>query len=91
MSERCSITVTVKNRLGMHARPAMLFVDTASLFTSRVTVRKDEEEADASSIMSMMMLAATQGTDLVIEAEGPDAEACCQALKRLIEHGFDEE
>ncbi|MEO1511486.1 MAG: HPr family phosphocarrier protein, partial [Planctomycetota bacterium] len=72
MPERCAITVTISNPLGMHARPAMLFVDVAQGFQSKVTVRKGAEEADASSIMSMMMLAATKGTVLEIIAEGPD-------------------
>ena len=87
--------VTIKNKLGLHARPAMAFVDSASLFTSDITVRRtdtpDEAPVDGKSIMMMMMLAATQGTALEIAASGDDAEKAIDALKKLVEAGFDEE
>jgi phosphotransferase system HPr (HPr) family protein len=89
--------VTIKNRLGLHARPAMAFVDTASQFASAVTVRRadqtgpDAEIVDGKSIMEMMLLAATMGTQLDVEAQGADARSCCAALVELVERGFDEE
>jgi phosphocarrier protein HPr len=83
--------VVIKNRLGLHARPAMVFVDAASLFQSSVTVKRDDQVVDGKSIMMMMLLAATQGTMLEIGAEGPDAEACVEKLKGVVESGFDEE
>ncbi len=83
--------VTIQNRLGLHARPAMSFVDTATGFTSQVQVRKGEQVVDGKSIMQMMMLAATQGTDLEIVAEGPDADAAVAALRDLVDRKFDEE
>ena len=83
--------VTITNRLGMHARPAMSFVDVASTFTSDITVRKGTQAVDGKSIMQMMMLAATRGTNLVIEAKGPDAAEAVDALRQLVERQFDEE
>jgi phosphocarrier protein len=84
-------TVTITNRLGLHARPAMCFVDGANVFASAITVKRQGQQVDGKSIMQMMMLAATKGTELEIVAEGPDAEAACAALKKLVESGFDEE
>ncbi len=91
MSDRVVITATVVNRLGLHARPAMSFVDAAAAFTSAIKVRREDTIVDGKSIMQMMMLAASQGSQLEITAEGPDAAAAAQALKKLVESGFDEE
>ncbi|MBX3408835.1 MAG: HPr family phosphocarrier protein [Phycisphaeraceae bacterium] len=91
MSKSCSIIVTVVNRLGLHARPAMTFVDLASTFTSGIRVRKGDTEVDGKSIMQMMMLAASQGSDLHVTAEGDDAEEACKAIEKLVQDGFDEE
>ena len=83
--------VTIVNKLGLHARPAMTFVDMASSFKSDVSVRRGDQEVDGKSIMHMMMLAATKGTELEVCATGPDAQATCDALKKLVEAGFDED
>lgn len=83
--------VTIVNRLGLHARPAMAFVDTATSFISDIRVRKDRQEVDGKSIMQMMMLAATKGTELDIIATGSDADAAIKALKDLVERCFDED
>ena len=91
MSGRHSVNVTIVNRLGLHARPAMAFVDEASKFKAEVRVSRDDQEVDGKSIMHMMLLAATKGTVLTIIAEGEDAPAACAALKRLVDAGFDEE
>ncbi len=91
MPQRKTISVTVTNRLGLHARPAMSFVDLAATFKSGVTVRRDDTEVDGKSIMQMMMLAATQGSVLEIAAEGDDADTALSALRALVERGFDEE
>lgn len=88
---RSTVNVTIVNRLGLHARPAMAFVDCAAAFKSRVSVRKGDTEVDGKSIMQMMMLAATRGTSLEIAAEGDDADAACSALERLVADGFGEE
>jgi phosphocarrier protein len=91
MSSRQEVQVTIVNRLGLHARPAMSFVDTANLFQSEVRVCRDDTEVDGKSIMQMMMLAAGQGTVLTIVADGPDAAEACKALKALVDGGFEEE
>ncbi len=90
-SQRCQTTVTIMNRLGMHARPAMAFVDLANRYASTVTVRKNEQSVDGKSIMQMMMLAAVKGTELEIEVQGPDAEDAIGALEGLVGRGFDED
>ena len=84
-------TVTIGNQLGLHARPAMSFVDTANGFASDIKVQKGEQVVDGKSIMQMMMLAATQGTKLQIKASGVDADAAIDALRELVERKFDEE
>jgi len=86
--------IIVSNSLGLHARPAMEFVDAANQFRSKVTVRKGGEEpyeADGKSVMQMIILAATQGTPLQIHAEGDDAEAAVDRLAQLFENKFGEE
>lgn len=93
MSKRAAVTVTIANRLGLHARPAMAFVETASGFEAGVSVtRADSDEAvDGKSIMHMMMLAATCGTEVEISAEGPDADAAVAALAELVRSKFGED
>jgi phosphocarrier protein len=87
----CSAKVTIVNRLGLHARPAMCFVDAAMVFASTVTVKRQGQAVDGKSIMQMMMLAATKGTELEIAADGADAEKAVAVLKSLVESGFDED
>ncbi len=81
----------IVNRLGLHARPAMTFVDRASTFKAEIKVAKGDTQVDGKSIMQMMMLAAGQGSELLIEAEGEDAAAACKSLKALVDAGFDED
>ena len=88
---KVSVTLTVLNAEGLHARPAMQFVDVANRFGATVTVTKEGEVVDGKSVMGMMTLAATQGTPLAIEADGDDAEALCEALKKLFDEKFGEE
>jgi phosphocarrier protein HPr len=88
---RSEVKATIVNRLGLHARPAMTFVDVAVGFSSEIKVGKDGNEVDGKSIMQMMMLAAGKGSELTITADGPDAEAAVDALKKLVDAGFDEE
>ena len=85
------MTVTIVNRLGLHARPAMAFVDAASGFGCSVMVRRGDQEVDGKSIMHMMLLAATKGTKLDVTCDGPDADKACEALKALVDGGFDED
>jgi phosphocarrier protein len=89
VSERA--VVRIVNRQGLHARPISSFVETASRFQVRVSVRgPDGTVADGSSIFSMMTLAAGAGTELVLEVEGEQAVEALQALRRLVEEGFGE-
>ena len=93
MSKTASAIVTIGNKLGLHARPAMLFVETASNYEAEITVRRSdhEETVDGKSIMQMMMLAATKGTELEIAATGVDADKAVKALVKLVKSGFQEE
>ena len=85
--------VIIKNKLGLHARPAMMFVETASKYQAEVSVcRTDQSEpVDGRSIMQMMMLAATEGTQLEISATGEDAENAVEALVELVKSNFQED
>lgn len=80
----------IENRLGLHARPASLFVQTTNRFKSKVRVFKDHEEVDGKSIMGLLMLAAPMGTILKIVAEGEDEEKVLQSLKELFANKFGE-
>jgi phosphocarrier protein len=78
-------TVEIKNAEGLHMRPAMQFVDTASRFDCEIVVSNEQTGADGKSIMQMSMLAATCGTRLHLRAEGPEAEQALEALRELVE------
>jgi phosphocarrier protein HPr len=88
---KVQVQAVVRNKLGLHARPAMEFVDAASAFASAVTVSGNGQDVDGKSIMMMMLLAATQGTQLTITCEGADAEQAAARLKALVDSGFDED
>lgn len=84
----------IRNPLGMHARPAMQFVDVANQFTSSVKVismGSEPGEADGKSVMQMIILAAVEGTPLRIVADGEDAQAAVDKLTALVEEKFGEE
>ena len=83
--------ITIINRLGLHARPAAMFVRIASRFRSEVWVEKEGEQINGKSIMGLMMLAAGQGSKLRIRCEGPDAEKAMQELEELINQRFNED
>lgn len=90
--KRCELDVTVANRLGLHARPAAALVRRANAFKSNVLLVKDGEEVNCKSVLSLMMLAAGEGTRLRILAEGAeDAEDAAQAIARLFAERFGEE
>jgi len=81
----------IVNRLGLHARAAAKLVHTAGGFQSRVTVVKDGEEVDAKSILGILLLAAAQGSQVIIRCEGQDEEDALRAVTQLIANRFDEE
>ena len=83
--------VTILNKLGLHARPAAMFVRAANKHRAEIWVEKDGEQVNGKSIMGLMMLAAGQGSKLMISAEGSDAEQAVKELESLIERRFDEE
>jgi phosphocarrier protein HPr len=82
--------VKIVNKYGLHARPAMQFVELSNQFGSKVEVSNGALTVDAKSIMSVMRLAATKGTVLKIVADGSDAPEAIEALTKLVRDGFGE-
>jgi phosphocarrier protein HPr len=82
--------IEIKNKLGLHARAAALLVQTANKFSSQVTLSKDGQSTDARSIMGVLTLAAAQGSKVLVEATGDDAERAVKALEKLIDNRFNE-
>ena len=85
------IEVTIRHKVGLHARPAALFVQTASKFKSDLKVLKGEREVNAKSILSVLTLGAGQGAILKLVAEGEDEDQAIEALRLLVEGNFGEE
>jgi phosphocarrier protein HPr len=83
--------VNITNQRGLHARASAKFVKCAEGFNADITVSKDGQTVPGTSIMGLMMLAASIGTSIVIEASGPDAEAAMTALEDLVTRKFDED
>ena len=81
----------VSNKMGLHARPAAMFVQATHKFQSQVTVEKDGQEVDGKSIMGVLTLAAESGSKLKVTADGPDEAEMLDALQALFERKFDEE
>lgn len=84
------LTLTIHNKVGLHARPASLFVREAARFQSSITVLHGEKQANAKSILSVLALGVNQGAQITLRAEGPDADAALHALQTLIESNFGE-
>lgn len=82
---------TILNRLGLHARPSALFVKTSNRFKCEIWVEKDGEQVNGKSIMGLMMLAAGQGSKLLVTCEGQDAEKAVAEIEALVLRRFDEE
>ena len=89
----CTARVELRNKHGLHARPAHLFVQTANAYASEIRVGREdsEERVDGKSIMGMMMLAAERGVFLILASEGPDADQQVRALVELIQACFGED
>ena len=83
-------TITIINKLGLHARASAKFVSTAARFQSRLDVTKDAQTINGKSIMAVMMLAASKGSELILKIDGPDEEAMEAALILLINNRFGE-
>lgn len=88
---RITKELVVTNKLGIHARPAALFVRTANRFDCDIFVEKDGEKVNGKSIMGLMMLAAGPGSKLMIHAEGGDAARAVVELEALLKRKFDED
>jgi len=84
-------TVVVKNKTGLHARPAAMFVQTANKFKSEIFLEKEGKKVNAKSIMGVMSLAVSQGTTVIISAQGDDEREAVEALVELVESKFGEE
>jgi phosphocarrier protein len=85
-----SCAVRIGNALGLHARAAARFVHAASAFSSRIRVKCGDREMDGKSIMGLLLLAAARGTTITISAEGIDEAAAVEALRALVERGFED-
>lgn len=83
--------VTIKNRAGIHARPAALLVQTASKFKSKIYIEKDQDRINGKSIMGIITLGAAYGTELKIITEGEDETEAAEALIRLFDSKFEED
>ncbi|HYK86035.1 MAG TPA: HPr family phosphocarrier protein [Ktedonobacteraceae bacterium] len=83
--------VLITNRVGLHARPARLLVQTAAQFRSRISVACGEKTVNAKSIVGILKLGASMGSILVLHAEGEDAEEAISSLTELVNRKFDEE
>ncbi|HDL10244.1 MAG TPA: HPr family phosphocarrier protein [Candidatus Omnitrophica bacterium] len=75
----------VKSRLGLHARPAAMFVETANRFLSKIKVRKDDLVVDGKSILNILMLGVEYGDEIEVEAEGQDANEAITALQEIVD------
>jgi len=84
-------TTTIKNRAGIHARPAALIVQTASQFESNIYLEKESEKINAKSIMGIITLGASYKTDIIVSAEGSDEKEAVDAIASLFEKKFEEE
>jgi len=83
--------IVIKNRAGIHARPAALLVQTANMFSSKIFIKKDLETINGKSIMGIITLGATYKTELIIIADGSDEAEAVAAIARLFENKFQEE
>jgi phosphocarrier protein HPr len=91
VAQKIERELAIVNRLGLHARPAAMFVRIASRYRAEIWVAKEGEEVNGKSIMGLMMLAAGQGSKLRIRCDGPDADKAMDELEELVKAGFNED
>ncbi|RPI35224.1 MAG: HPr family phosphocarrier protein [Chloroflexota bacterium] len=84
------INLTIRNQVGLHARPAVLFVQSAQSFQSDIRALKGGKEVNAKSFKSILALAVNQNDEIIVRAEGPDADLALEALSRLVAANFGE-
>ena len=87
-TSRITRVIVIQNSQGLHARPADMFARLAKQFQSRIELVREGRRVEASSIMDLLTLGAAKGTELVLEAEGEDAQEAVDALASLVESGF---
>ena len=85
-----TIDFTVKNQVGLHGRPASLFVKTSQRYDSNITITFEEKTVNAKSIISVLGLGVTKGANISIAADGADADDALKSLKELVENNFGE-
>jgi phosphocarrier protein len=90
MNDTIKRTLSIVNPKGLHARASRKFAELALNYDARIIVRRDESEADATSLMDLMMLGAGVGATIEVEADGPQAEDAITAIAALVEDGFGE-
>ena len=83
--------LTIQNKLGLHARAAAKVVSTANEFESTIIITKDKKNADARSIMKLLMLSASQGSKISIEVDGVDQKDAMKSIEKLFNNKFDEQ
>lgn len=91
MQDAVEKTFTIKNKLGLHARAASLFVQLANKFSSDILVQKNDQEVNGKSIMGILILAAAQGAKITVRVSGDDADKAIDAIGELIDAGFGED
>jgi phosphotransferase system HPr (HPr) family protein len=87
-TSRTTRVIVIQNAEGLHARPAEMFARLARQFQSRIELIREDRRVEASSIIDLLTLGAVQGTEMVLEAEGDDAQQAVDALAKLVESGF---
>ena len=86
----CSKTVTIQNRIGLHARPVSFFIQKANSFLCNIWVEKDEQRMNAKSLLGILSMGITKGTTITLLADGPDEAQALEALDELIRNGLEE-
>ncbi len=86
--DRLTKKLAIKNKLGLHARAAALLVQTVNRFEAEVAISKDGQTVDGRSIMGVLTLAATQGSEIAVEARGKQADEALRAVEKLVEKKF---
>ena len=90
MEDELSVTLEIRNKLGLHARAAASFVRLSSSFDCDIKVKKDDFEVDGKSILGLLSLAASKGTKIEIIAFGKDSDKAVKKIKQLVKNGFGE-
>lgn len=88
---QCKQDVTIVNQLGLHARAASKLAQLCQQFSAKIVLIQDQQTADASSVLALLMLASSKGKTLQVATDGKDAQQALEAVVNLINNGFDEE